>query len=141
MILDCPYLELIGDGFCFDESNNANCNFDGGDCCGYDVKTDFCSDCRCYFNETCVAGTHPLVGDGFCNDETNNALCHYDAGDCCGVTANNELCSNCTCWSKTSSILLVRKVWWTHMLDNYQSVSLGNLGGNFLADLYSDFLG
>ena len=94
MILDCPYLELIGDGFCFDESNNANCNFDGGDCCGYDVKTDFCSDCRCYFNETCVAGTHPLVGDGFCNDETNNELCNYDAGDCCGVTANNELCLN-----------------------------------------------
>ena len=108
MILDCPYLELIGDGFCFDESNNANCNFDGGDCCGYDVKTDYCSDCRCFFNETCVAGTHPLVGDGFCNDETNNALCDYDHGDCCGVTANIELCSNCTCWCKTFSILIVK---------------------------------
>ena len=29
---DCPNAELVGNGVCNDESNNANCNFDGGDC-------------------------------------------------------------------------------------------------------------
>ena len=45
-----PYLigtSLIGDGWCEDENNNAGCGFDGGDCCGPDVKTAYCSDCEC----------------------------------------------------------------------------------------------
>ena len=29
---DCPNTELVGNGVCNDESNNADCNFDGGDC-------------------------------------------------------------------------------------------------------------
>ena len=32
----------------YDESNNANCNFDGGDCCGSCAITDYCSDCLCH---------------------------------------------------------------------------------------------
>ena len=34
---DCNNLtliDLIEDGFCNDETNNADCNYDGGDCCG-----------------------------------------------------------------------------------------------------------
>ena len=38
---------LIGNGFCEDENNNAACGFDGGDCCGPDVKTYYCSICEC----------------------------------------------------------------------------------------------
>jgi hypothetical protein len=56
---------LIGDGFCNDKTNNAACNFDGGDCCGYNINTNLCSDCKCYFNETCVAGTHPYCCKSF----------------------------------------------------------------------------
>ena len=47
--MDCTApLELIGDGFCNDETNNADCNFDGGDCCGGCVNTDNCLNCVCY---------------------------------------------------------------------------------------------
>ena len=38
---------LVGDGFCNDETNNAGCNFDGGDCC-FNVNSDVCSECICY---------------------------------------------------------------------------------------------
>ena len=95
---------MIGDGFCNDEANNENCNYDGGDCCGYTVNTDFCSDCKCYVNGTCVAGTHPLVGDGFCHDETNNAICNYDGGDCC-VNINADHCIECKCYHEDNCVL------------------------------------
>ena len=90
-------LAEVGDGFCNDETNNADCNYDDGDCCLYNVNTNHCSDCECYHNETCLAGTHPLVGDGFCNDETNNADCNYDGGDCCGSCVLNNQCTECAC--------------------------------------------
>ena len=32
-IIDCSQASLIGDGFCNDETNNVECNFDGWDCC------------------------------------------------------------------------------------------------------------
>ena len=72
-----------------------------GDCCGYNVNTDLCSDCKCYVNETCVAGTHPLVGDGFCNDETNNENCNYDGGECCSTCTSTSKCAECACLSGT----------------------------------------
>ena len=40
--------DFIGDGFCDDANNNQECNFDAGDCC-YNVLTDFCLECNCYF--------------------------------------------------------------------------------------------
>ena len=38
----------IGDGFCDDETNNAGCHFDGGDCCGTNANTQWCDECICY---------------------------------------------------------------------------------------------
>ena len=38
----------IGDGECDDATNNAECGYDGGDCCGDDVKTDYCNECICH---------------------------------------------------------------------------------------------
>ena len=29
---DCSHTELVANGVCNDESNNADCHFDGGDC-------------------------------------------------------------------------------------------------------------
>ena len=43
----CAYPTYKGDGFCNDESNNANCQYDGGDCCGSDVDTSLCTQCQC----------------------------------------------------------------------------------------------
>ena len=94
---NCPYLNLIGNGFCNDETNNANCNYDGGDCC-ISIKKDHCSDCVCYYEENCDAGLLPsFVRNGFCNDETNNAACNYDGGDCCGFCIVRQYCSECEC--------------------------------------------
>ena len=42
-----PVPHLIGNGFCQDSLNNAGCGFDGGDCCGPDVKTAYCTECEC----------------------------------------------------------------------------------------------
>ena len=45
--LDCPNIALVGDGYCDDVSNNMECNFDGGDCCGADVNLQHCKQCQC----------------------------------------------------------------------------------------------
>ena len=43
----------IGNQFCDDYINKAECNFDAGDCCGPNANTYFCSDCQCLVNEGC----------------------------------------------------------------------------------------
>ena len=95
-VLGCGNIILAGNGFCNDETNFAECRFDGGDCC-LNVNTDHCTVCACYLQEICAAGFHPSVGDGFCNDETNIADCSYDGGDCCGSCVNTDYCEECTC--------------------------------------------
>ena len=88
---------LIGNGFCNDETNNAEGNYDGGDCCGINVNTEYCSDCKCY-KVACAAGiVPPMVGDGICNDEANHPECNYDGGDCCGSCVVKLYCSDCEC--------------------------------------------
>ena len=46
--LGCDYAELVDNGHCNDEANNAGCIYDGGDCCGGCVNTDQCSHCLCH---------------------------------------------------------------------------------------------
>ena len=36
-----------GDNYCDDINNNMECGYDGGDCCGCDVNTDYCTECQC----------------------------------------------------------------------------------------------
>ena len=36
-----------GNGFCNDEKNNVGCDWDGGDCCGPNVRTSNCLQCLC----------------------------------------------------------------------------------------------
>ena len=91
---------LIGDGYCQDEINIAECHFDGGDCCGPCINKEKCSECSCLNNITTKTPPNTLIGDGFCNDETNNANCNYDGGDCCGTCINTERCIECTCLDK-----------------------------------------
>ena len=75
---------LIGNGFCNDETNNMECDYDGGDCCGTCVFTEYCSNCDCLGGITSTGFTHPLIGNGFCDEETNIIECVYDGGECCG---------------------------------------------------------
>ena len=88
---------MVGNSFCNDETNNADCNYDGGDCCVVNANTTACSECVCHLVETCAAGYHLLVGNGFCNDDTNIAECDYDGGDCCGYCVFTEHCEDCAC--------------------------------------------
>ena len=92
----CPMSHWAGDGFCDDVTNNEYCNFDGGDCCGSTVNTQWCSECICFHLQNCNASL-TLIGNKVCNDETNNAECDFDGGDCCGSCANIEQCLDCVC--------------------------------------------
>ena len=92
---------MVGNGFCNDETNNADCNYDGGDCCVVNANTDSCSECVCNLIETCTAGYHPLVGNGFCSDDTNIAECDYDGGDCC---PNPNLVGDAICHDETNHL-------------------------------------
>ena len=42
---DAP--QWFGDNYCDDENNNEDCGWDGGDCCGDNVNTHYCSDGEC----------------------------------------------------------------------------------------------
>ena len=86
---------IVGDYYCDDDTNTAECNYDGGDCCGSNVNKYYCVYCMCYVLN-CTTSLD-LIGNGYCNDESNIANCNYDGGDCCGTCANKEYCSDCLC--------------------------------------------
>ena len=51
MLSACHDYSYKGDGNCDDDNNNADCDYDGGDCCekslGGPVKQDYCKECKC----------------------------------------------------------------------------------------------
>ena len=54
----CSTPSWKGDSYCDDENNNCGCEWDGGDCCGDNVITDYCSACECL---------DPIVGNLYLN--------------------------------------------------------------------------
>jgi hypothetical protein len=60
----CDNATLVSNAFCNDETNNADCNYDGGDCC-VNVNTDSCSECNCL-----VGGI--ITSPGFPGNYDNN---------------------------------------------------------------------
>ena len=74
----------VGDGFCNDNTNNEECYYDGGDCCGFCVIKDYCSDCVCLQGSSESININPLINNGYCNEEANILECNYDSGHCCG---------------------------------------------------------
>ena len=111
----CDLRDQIGDGFCNDETNNPNCEYDGGDCCGDDVDETYCTYCYCFSGTTYPKpdytptqppklACHPIYkGDGFCDDQDNNEKCEYDGGDCCGDDVKTTYCTQCLCWDPAYS--------------------------------------
>ena len=73
------------------------CAFDGGDCCGPCINTQFCSECQCLSESGNVEITNPSVGDSYCNDEYNIKNCNYDGGDCCLSCIDTQYCLDCVC--------------------------------------------
>ena len=47
MKLGCVKPHFIGDGYCDDELNKEECNYDDGDCCGVHLDNKFCRECQC----------------------------------------------------------------------------------------------
>jgi hypothetical protein len=91
----------LGDGFCDDEANNEECEFDKGDCCLLDAKSkDYCDECICKERkepETCEISPR-ILGDSVCDDEANNEACEFDKGDCClSDTESKKYCEECMC--------------------------------------------
>jgi len=90
-----------GDGYCDDETNSLNCEWDGGDCCiascvdaEYDCGENAydCIDPEYYSSyggeygsdgQAECPGPRNWPGDGYCDGETNRPSCDWDAGDCC----------------------------------------------------------
>ena len=103
----------IADGYCDDNNNNIDCTYDGGDCCGSDVNTDYCNICQCLeggggsggtsipsgttAGGSCNLGNADWIADGYCDDINNNLACSYDGGDCCLMNFNTDSCSGCNC--------------------------------------------
>ena len=56
------YSPLVGDGYCHDEFNNPDCLYDGLDCCGLNVNTDFCSECSCHSKYYSKQGSFLTLG-------------------------------------------------------------------------------
>ena len=74
----------MGDGYCDDDNNNKDCEFDLGDCCNNaNINwNQYCSICECLNENDVVDCKYPVIGNGICNDENNNAYCYFDGGDC-----------------------------------------------------------
>jgi len=96
----CKFPNWKGDNFCDDENNNAGCEWDGGDCCGDDVKENYCTACECLDPAkqcTGTCGSPHWKGDNWCDDENNNCGCEWDGGDCCGNDVKTTYCKECEC--------------------------------------------
>ena len=90
----CPYLDLVGDGYCDDEVNTPECLYDSGDCCSYDNDRTLCQDCFCYDDATTNQNYSQwlceenilleyILGDGICDVSYNHREYYFDIGDCC----------------------------------------------------------
>ena len=79
----CRAPKSFGDGFCDDDNNNEACSWDGGDCCGNDVKTDYCFECKCL--DPCV-DKEPT---SLCENWRSENICNKDwVNEKCGNTCN-----------------------------------------------------
>ena len=113
LIKGCENPGWHADGYCDDVNNNEACFFDGGDCCGSNVYTNYCTECLCLEGggggggsggTTTPSGTtisgdcnQGWIADGYCDDINNNLACTYDGGDCCGSNVNTQYCTECQC--------------------------------------------
>ena len=93
--LGCAVPPWKGDGYCDDENNNDGCDYDGGDCCGDDVNTQYCSACQCLDHDF-------GDGDDECEDIKSTAWCENrkSKGKCSKPNVAykcQKTCLNCAC--------------------------------------------
>ena len=103
---NCPVWSLVGDNYCDDEANIAECGYDLKDCCDIESDRSTCKDCLCYipedkeimledqFQKKCSASVwSTYFGDGLCDLGFNNEEHFFDIGDCC---LENSFCVSST---------------------------------------------
>ena len=101
-------VEWIGDGYCDDFNNKAECKFDHGDCCdntspdGYKY-CDACENCKMWGSalkpNQCIDS---WKGDTFCDDFNNKKDCDFDGNDCClDLPDSKKYCIECKCKNDT----------------------------------------
>ncbi|CAG9330614.1 unnamed protein product [Blepharisma stoltei] len=85
---NCIY-SILGDGICNEDCNNAECNFDFGDC----------------DNSTCADGCYSwMINDGVCNEFCYVEECNYDRTDCdCAPGCSAEMLNNYQCDAECSN--------------------------------------
>ena len=129
LYLYCIRPTWLNDGYCDEECNHPDFDYDGGDCCLDIVNNAKCIDCYCY--EDC--SIHQLrfidgidlqsevdcyehsdhdwnscpyswLNDGVCNDECNHDLFDYDLNDCCLKDSNYMYCEDCICYANCTKM-------------------------------------
>merc|ERR1711963_861782 len=112
----CGSPQWATDQWCDDENNNADCDWDGGACCGDNVNTQYCTACECLDPNnggptttttttttttitTTGCGSPQWATDQWCDDENNNQDCNFDGGACCFNDAPgwNNYYKDCEC--------------------------------------------
>lgn len=93
--------ERIGDGFCNDNCNVEEFQYDDKDCCTDFIRSEQCIDCVCHFDgirhsDEYECSTH-RIGNHRCEDECNTEYFDYDQFDCCTLHINKDYCSECVC--------------------------------------------
>ena len=102
--MDCPQhlAPYLGDGYCDDQANYAQCSFDNLDCCiGTEESQRYCLDCKCIdlpLTEGCNKDQRSVIYDGDCDDVSNTFACAWDGGDCCKYGNHYFQCTDCICY-------------------------------------------
>lgn len=108
---DIPHIK---DGRCDEANNNADCGFDGGDCCASTCTSGLefaCGDgAECRDTEVTLShrglsssascgGYTFEIGNSRCDSSLNNEECGYDGGDCCECTCLPPLDDEVYAWN------------------------------------------
>eukprot|EP00903_Cladosiphon_okamuranus_P005790 g5737.t1 len=115
MVEHCHNAGNIGNGYCDEGNNTAECNYDGGDCCEctcespVDADDDYiCTEFACVDPEASCVDDDSItidmldacdwvtgIGNGWCNIGNNIPECNYDGGDCCECTCQVQFSNGC----------------------------------------------
>ena len=88
-VCPCKYQD---DGYCDDENNFSGCAWDGGDCCGNNINTKYCTKCECldpnYSSPTTCINEYDdwkcenYKNDGDCNNQYKEWMVKYCKKTC-----------------------------------------------------------
>merc|ERR1739844_6653 len=101
----CGFPQWQGDGYCDDDNNNDGCDYDGGDCCGDDVNTKYCTECECLDPDFEEDDCEDLWWSSWCQGKKNQGKCNrpFVAQKCQKTCFNCEAPTEPPCQDKWST--------------------------------------